>query len=238
MIMASSRPAARGRHALPASLLVAISIALGLAACAGRPPRLVPPAAGVEAVEGYGSASITGSQATLKGKFSFVFRRPDRGRVEALDPLGRTVFLIVFRDGRAWFVLPDRRVFSEDDAAVMMERFLGVALLPDEVVRLLAGTWRSEDAAGRAESGWRVERDAQGRLVRGARGDYSFAVRSFFPGDAVPREIRLEGPEASGRVKVLKLRFDPAPRPEAFDTAFTRAYAAKTWAEIVELLDR
>lgn len=232
--MASSRPAARGRLALPASLLAA----LALGACFGRPPRLVPPAAGVVAVEGYGSASITGSEASLKGKFSFVFRRPDLGRVEALDPLGRTVFLIVFREGRAWFVLPGRKVFSEDDAAVMMERFLGVALLPDEVVRLLAGTWRSDDAASGAEGGWSVERDARGRLVRGAQGDYAFAVRSFFPGDAVPREIGLEGPAASGRVKVLKLGFDPAPRPEAFETAFTRAYAAKTWAEILELLDR
>jgi hypothetical protein len=227
--MASSRPAARGR--LPLFLLLLVTLVAS--ACAGRPPRLVPPAAGVEAVDGYGSASIAGTEAVLKGKFSFVFRRPDLGRVEGLDPIGRTAFLIVFRGGRAWFALPERRVYAEDDAAVMMERFLGVALVPDEVVRLLAGSWE-----GGGGNGWDLERDAQGRLARGTRGEYAFAVRTYFPGDAVPREIGLEGPGASGRVKVLKLGFDPAPRPEAFETPFTRAYAAKTWAEILELLDR
>lgn len=231
--MDSSRPAAGGRLPLSASLL----IALLLAACAGPPPRLVPPAGGIMAVDGYGSASIRGAEASLKGKFSFIFRRPDLGRVEALDPLGRTVFLIVFRQGRAWFVLPDRRVFSEDEAAVMMERFLGLALTPDEAVRLLGGTWESGTGTG-AEQGWRIERDTSGHVVRGTQGDFSFAVRSFFPGGAVPREIGLEGPGTTGRVKVLKLGFDPAPRPEAFDTAFLRAYAPKTWAEILELLDR
>lgn len=232
--MASSRPAARGR--LPLFTLLAVT--LFAAACAGRPPRLVPPAAGAEAVDGYGSASIAGAEAVLKGKFSFVFRRPDFGRVEALDPLGRTVFLIVFRGGRAWFALPDRKVYAEDEAAVMMERFLGLALRPDEVVRLLTGSWVTgapEDPDGQ---GWSLERDAQGRLVRGTQGGYAFVVRSYFPGDAVPREIGLEGPGASGRVKVLKLGFDPALRPEAFETPFTRAFAAKTWAEILELLDR
>ncbi len=232
--MASNRPAAPGRPPLLAPLL----IVLLLAACAGRPPRLVPPVSGVVAVDGYGSAAIEGPEATLKGKFSFVFRSPDLGRVEALDPIGRTVFLIVFREGRAWFVLPGRKVYCEDAAAVMMERFLGLALRPEEAVRLLAGTWQGDGPGAGSESGWRVERDAGGRVIRGAQDNYSFTVRAFFPGDAVPREIGLQGPGASGRVKVLKLGFNPEPRAQAFDTAFLRAYAAKTWAEILEMVER
>jgi len=226
--MDSSRPVVRGRFSLAASLL----LALALAACAARVPRLVPPSGGIEAIEGFGSASIAGAEASLKGKFGFVFRAPELGRVEAVDPIGRTVFLIVFRDGRAWFALPGRKVYAEDDAATMMERFLGLALRPGEVIQLLSGAWPAE--GGR----WSVERDAEGRAVRGVDGDTSFAVRSFFPGDAVPREIGLEGPAASGRVKVLKLGFNPEPRAEAFDTSFLRAYAPKTWDEILELLDR
>jgi hypothetical protein len=54
----------------------------------------------------------------------------------------------------------------------------------------------------------------------------------------VPREIRLEGPGTSGRVKVLKLGFNPLPREEVFDLAFLRAFSPKTWEEILELLDR
>jgi outer membrane biogenesis lipoprotein LolB len=231
--MASSRPVVRGR--LP--LLPLVLSVLAAAACAARAPRLVPPAGEVSAVEGYGSASISGPEASIKGKFAFVFRSPDLGRVEALDPLGRTVFLVLFRGGRAWFALPGRKVYCEDAAAVMMERFLGLTLEPDEILRLLSGTWRAAAAPGEG-NGWRVTRDASGRIVRGARDGYGFTVRTFFPGDGVPREIGLAGPGTAGRVKVLKLKFDPPPREGTFDTAFLRAYAPKTWNEIAELVER
>jgi hypothetical protein len=91
---------------------------------------------------------------------------------------------------------------------------------------------------GAGGPGWRVESDAQGRVERGERGEFSFTVRTFFPGDAVPREIGLAGPGASGRIKILKLGFDPPSRPEVFDVAFLGAFAPKTWEEILEILDR
>jgi len=212
-----------------AGILLAVSV---LAACVRRPPHLVPPAGHVEAVEGYGSASIAGADASVKGKFGFVFRRPGLGRIEAVDPIGRTAFLIVVRGERAWFALPGRKVYAEDAAAVMMERFLGVALLPDEAVRLISGIW------GDGESGWSVEAGAGGHVDRGVCGEYSFTVLRYFPGDGVPREIALEGPGTSGRVKVLKLGFNPPPRDEVFAADFTRVFALKTWEEILELLDR
>jgi len=229
--MASSKPVVRDR--LPLAILpFAVSLSI-LAACAGRPPRLVPPAGGVEAVEGFGSASVSGAEASIKGKFGFVFRDSGLGRVEAVDPLGRTAFLIIFRDGRAWFVLPGRKVYAEDEAGLMMERFLGVALRPDEAVRLLSGSWSSGQ-----EGAWSVEADDQGRAARGESGGFTLTVRTFFPGAAVPREIRVEGPAASGRVKILKLGFNPPPRQASFDTAFLRSYAPKTWEEILDLIDR
>lgn len=232
--MASSRPDPRGRFLRAAAFLIVLSHIF--AACASRPPRLVPPSGGVEAVEGFGSASIAGAEASIKGKFGFVFRRPGLGRVEAVDPLGRTAFLIVFRGERAWFVLPGRKVYAEDGAEVMMERFLGIALPPDEAVRLLSGSWGA--GAATADDAWRVEADAEGRGARGVRDGFTLTVRAFFPGGAVPREFAVEGPGASGRVKVLKLGFNPPPRDEAFDTAFLRGYAPKTWEEILDLIDR
>lgn len=231
--MASSRRAARGPFTSVPPVLV---LALFASACLSRPPRLVPPAGGVEAVEGFGSAAVSGPAAAIKGKFGFVFRRPGRGRIEAVDLLGRTIFIVVFRDDRAWFVLPDRKIYAEDGAAVMMERFLGVALRPDEALELLSGAWGA--AATAADAAWAVERDDQGRAVRGVRGEFSLAVRAFFPGAGVPREIAIEGPGVTGRVKVLKLGFNPAERPEAFATPFIGVFAAKTWDEILELLDR
>ena len=229
--MGSVRPVDRGRVPLAAALL----IVLVLTSCARRQPRLVPPSGGVEAVEGFGSASIAGVEASIKGKFGFVFRRPGLGRVEAVDPVGRTAFLILFRADKAWFVLPGRKVYAEDEAGLTMERFLGVALLPDEAVRLLSGTWPSA-AKAEEESGWTVDRDSGGRVARGVNGGFSFTVREFFPGDGVPREIGLQGPGTSGRVNVLKLGFNPPAREGTFDIAFLRLYAQKTWEEILELL--
>lgn len=236
--MGSNRPAVRGRLSL-LPLAVASAVALAaVPACAPRPPRLVPPAGGVAAVEGVGAASVAGAEASVKGRFAFSFRRPDRGRIEAFDPLGRTVFLIVFRDGRGWFVLPNRKVYAEDDAGTMMGRVLGVALEPGDAVLLLSGVWPSDAAAAAGGDAWIPERDAEGRLASGRRGGYAFAVEAFFPGDGVPREIGLAGPGTTGKIKVSKLAFDPPERPEAFDTAFLRGYAAKTWEEILELVER
>ena len=231
--MGSIRPVGRGRILFAGALLTV----WGLAACVRRPPVLGPPPGGIEAVEGFGSASIVGADAAIKGKFGFVFRRPGFGRVEALDPIGRTAFLLIFREGRAWFILPGKKAYAEDGADIMMERFLGVALVPDDAVRLLSGTW-SAAGTGDGASGWDVEKDDQGRTSRGSCGEFAFAVRKFFPGDAVPREIGLDGPGTSGRVKVLKLGFNPPPRQEAFDVAFLRAYAPKTWEGMLELLEK
>ena len=234
--MGSNRPAVRGRLSpLPLAVAVALS---AVPACAPRPPRLVPPAGGVAAVEGVGSASVAGAEASVKGRFAFTFRRPDRGRIEAFDPLGRTVFLIVCRDGRGWFVLPNRKVYAEDAAGVMMGRVLGVVLEPGDAVLLLSGLWPPDEAAAAGGDAWLPGRDAEGRLASGRRGEFSFAVKAFFPGDGVPREIGLAGPGTTGRIKVSKLAFDPPERPEAFDTGFLRGYAAKTWEEILELVER
>lgn len=243
--MASIDPAGR-RRAIPAGFLLILVLLIG--DCAGPPPRLVPPAGEIEAVEGYGSASISGTEASVKGKFGFVFRRPDVGRIEALDPIGRTAFIIVFRGGRAWFVLPGRKVYAEGDARTMMERVLGIALEPREAVELLSGTWErgtTDVTPKQIEGGlvaygaWRLRVDDQGRVMEGFHEDFAFTARSFFPGGAVPREIQVRNESGTwGRVKVLKLRFNPVSRPEAFDTAYLRAFTPKTWDEILELIER
>jgi len=228
--MGSNRPGSYGRVSAIASILMALS----LAACAGRSPVLVPPASGVDAVEGFAAASVAGAEASIKGKFAFLFRRPGLGRVEAVDPIGRTAFLIYFGEGRAWFVLPSKKAYAEDDAETMMRRFLGISLRPDDTLALLSGIWPEDGAEG----GWRIARDGQGRAAGGERGEFAFTVREFFRGGAVPREIAVSGAGTTGRVKVLKAAFNPAPREAAFDTGFLSRFAAKTWDEIMELIER
>ncbi len=170
----------------------------------------------------------------VKGKFAFLFRRPGFGRVEAVDPIGRTAFLMIFREDRAYFVVPGKKAYAEERPEAMMERFLGISLQPDEALRLLSGTWADAGAG----SGWDVEQDEQGRVASGGRDGFAFTVREFFPGAGVPRDIGLSGPGTSGRMKVLKLGFNPPLLEAAFDVSFLRGYALKTWAEILELPDR
>lgn len=211
-----------------------VGLLVALAACAGRIPVLVPPAGGVEAVEGFGSASVQGEDAAVKGKFAFLFRRPGFGRVEAVDPIGRTAFLMIFRADRAYFVVPGKKAYAEEAPEAMMKRFLGISLPPDEVLRLLSGTWTD----GGAGSGWNVEQDESGRVWRGERNGFAFQVREFFSGGGVPRDIGLSGPATTGRIKVLKLGFNPPSREAAFDVTFLRGYVLKTWPEILEIPDR
>ena len=200
------------------------------AACARRPPVLSPPPSVLEAVEGYGSASVQGEEAVVKGKFSFVFRRPGLGRVAAIDPLGRTMYTVIFRDGRAVFIIPSKKAYVEGSPDAMMERFLGFSLLPDEVIELLGGRWAAEGAA--AGGAWSVEKDTQGRVVHGARGEVGFTVAQFFSGADVPREVVFSKPGTLARVKVLSLRFNPPERPDLFDVPDLSRYARKTWDEL------
>jgi hypothetical protein len=228
------------RRAAPlGSLLAARAIGVlllgfGLAACAKRPPILVPPASGVEAVEGYGSASVQGEEAVVKGKFAFLFRRPGFGRVEAFDPFGRTIYYMIFESGRAYLVFPSKKVYTEDLPEVMIGRFLGFSLRPDEVLEVVSGQWSTAvagDASGLGST-WALEKDASGRVARGEKNGVSFRVGEFFPGGGVPRTVLFSRPGTSGRVKILSLRFNPAPRPEAFETTFLRVFVRKSWEEI------
>lgn len=213
----------------------AVCLIAVLAACAARPPVLAPPAGRVEAVEGFGSVALKG-EGVLKGRFAFLFRSPGRGRIEALDPLGRTAFTLLLEEDRAAFALPGERVYAEDSPSALMTRILGFAILPDDMIGILCGAWAGADRTADPETGWVLETDAQGRIVGGTRDDVAFSVREFFPGGGVPREISVSGPAMTGRLKVLSLRFNPPERAGAFDTAFLRAYSLKTWEAIEEIL--
>jgi hypothetical protein len=211
-----------------------------LAGCAARPPVLVPPAGPIAAVEGFGSISLQGADSVLKGRFAFHFRVPGRGRIEALDPLGRTIFYLFLSEDRGSFVLPREKAYIEEPPAELMGRILGFPLRPDEIVRLLGGTWEAPgpDPCFDTRAGWDVWRDGQGRVARGGRDDLRFSVREFFAGAGVPRDIEFAQPGMTGRLKILSLRFNPPERAGAFDTTFVRAFSLKTWEEIEEIIKK
>lgn len=224
-----------GRNRPACLALASLCLSGALAACAPRPPALVPPAGRVEAVEGFGSVVFKG-EAVLKGRFAFLFRSPGQGRIEALDPLGRTAFILFLQEDRAAFALPWERVYAEDAPSALMTRILGFAILPDDMIGILCGAWADAGRTADPETGWTLDTDARGRIVGGTRDDVAFSVREFFPGGGVPRQIAVSGPAMTGRLKVLSLRFNPPERAGAFDTSFLRGYSLRTWEGIEEIL--
>ncbi len=228
------------RAAAPGLAVTALAAALAAASCAAPAARIVPPPAAVEAVEGYGSASIRGGKAALKGKFSFLFRLPGLGRVDAVDPFGRTLYFMLFRGDRAYLVLPSKKSYAEDAPEAVMERFLGFSVLPDDVIRLLSGRWPAEEAPpeGGSAPAWKLERGPGGRVLAGTRDGLSFKVEEFYGAAGVPKVLSFSEAASSGRLKILSLRFNPPERPEAFGTDFLKALKSLSWDELMEIMRR
>jgi hypothetical protein len=208
---------------------------LSFASCAAPPPTLIPPVE-VRSVEGYGSAAVEGLEAAVRGRFAFRFGADGRGRVEAFDPLGRTVYFLDFEATQAWFVLPAKKVYWENEPGELMSRFLGFVLRPEEVVRLLSGRWDAGAAGGPAP--WILQKDAQGRVVAGERVTLRFEVREFFAGGGVPRTVIVSDLAAAARIKILELRFNAAGPASAPERAFLKTYSQVTWAEMARFLNR
>jgi len=212
-----------------------VALGLSFASCAAPPPTLIPPVE-VRSVEGYGSAAVEGQEAAVRGRFAFRFGADSRGRVEAFDPLGRTIYFLDFEATQAWFVLPAKKAYWENEPAELMSRFLGFVLRPEEVVRLLSGRW---DAGpdGRSTS-WTVQKDARGRVVSGERVTLRFEVREFFAGGGVPRTIFVSDLAAVARIKILELRFNAAGPASAPERTYLKTYSPVTWPEMVRFLNR
>lgn len=225
-------PAARGRR-LRVSLAAALAL-LFLAGCIVGPPLLSPPPARVETLDGFGSLSLRGEGGSLRGRFSFLIALPDKGRIEILDPFGRTRSALIFRERMAYMLLPSRKAYWTGPEEDLMENFLGFGLTAGELAGLLGGQWA---AAGTPEGlGWAFERDAAGRVLAGAKDGFRFEVDEFFGKTSVPRSIGISRAGEPGRLRVLQVRFNRPPRGEAFGLSALEGLARKTWAEIEELL--
>jgi hypothetical protein len=202
------------------------------AACAVRPPVLAPVPERVNTLDGYGSLSIRSSGSSMKSRFAFFFRPPGDGRVEALDVFGRTVSVLLFREGRAYMILPAKRVYWEGREEEILGKFLGFGLRSAELSAILCGRWADLGPG----SDWRIERDAGGRVLRGDRGGFRFEVVEFHRGAPVPRAVEFAGPESSGRLRILKIHFNSPPRGDPFNLSVLKDLNPKTWPEIEALL--
>lgn len=210
---------------------VSFLAAASLLSCFPKRPAVAPLPPVVHAMEGYASFRLTREGKAAKSRLSFVFVLPDRGRVEVIDPLGRTASVLFFDGAQAYLVLPRRRAYWKADRDEAMTRLLGFALSPEEVTLILTGR------AGRLGD-WVLERDGRGRVVRGGRADLRFEVRLFFEPDPLPRLLVLSRNGTSGSLRILQLSFNPPLRANPFRHFFLEdeAYKPATWEEVEKWL--
>ena len=224
--MAAKRCSRTAARLLRSSALAAAVLFLG--GCRTVKPALHPPDE-IREIEGYASLRLTRDRETTRSKFAFAVDSPCSARIEVFDALGRSVSIFLVRGDEAWLALPSKKAYWRGSRDEVISRFLGFPVRPAEIAGLLSGRWGAEAAAG-----WEFERQEDGRIVSGSRGDLFFRVLDFFPGNDLPRRWSFRAAGTEGVVSLLEAAFD---RPESdFSPAFLRSFVALTWPEIEKLL--
>jgi len=202
-------------------------MAAALVSCLPSRPEVAPVPPTVESIEGFATFRMAREGETAKSKFSFLFRLPGQGRVEVIDPLGRTASILFLDDDVAYLVLPSRRAYWKSGREEVMSKLLGFALGTEDLAHILTG---------RADrlSGWHLEKDGKGRVVRGRREDLSFEIRQFFEPGPLPWLLVLSRAEDKGSLRVLRMNFNQPLKEKAFHYFFLGddSYRPADWAEV------
>lgn len=212
------------RRSAPALLFLS---ALTLFSCLPFRPAVSPLPPTVESIEGFATFRMAREGGTVKSKLSFLFRLPGQGRIEVLDPLGRTASILFLDDDVAYLVLPGRRAYWKSGCEEVMSKLLGFALGLEDLIHILTGR-------GDRLSGWTLEKDSQGRVVRGRREDLQFEVRQFFERSPLPRLLVLSRAEDKGSLRVLRMNFNQPLKAKAFHHFFLDegGYRPTDWNEV------
>lgn len=225
----------RGRG-MPRRYLWGAAVSLCLAGCTIPQVRISSLPAQIERIEGYASLRIKTEQDSVRSKFSFLFLLPRRGRIDVSNFLGRTLYQILVDEQTAFLIIPSKKVYWKGDEEQIVERFLGFRLNFDELLSLMTGQWdESEEKDWRR--GWVFERDKEGRIQAGQRGELGFEVREFFQKTTYVREVSFEHSLSHGRLKILAIDFNQPLKAGVFSQRFLETYAQKSWEEIEDILD-
>lgn len=185
-------------------------------------------------MEGYASLRYEGPQGSARTKFSFLFSSPNRGRIDASDFLGRSIYQVLITDNTAYFILPSKKAYWQAEEKEIVFRFLGFHLNLEEMTSLLSGRW-SLITDKSAEDEWKLEKDYQDRVVQGRRGELWFRVEEFIKNTSIARRIFFTHPPCEGSLHVLSIGFNQPLNERAFLTGFLRRYTEKTWEEIQKM---
>lgn len=209
-----------------AAALLLLSV-LTLFSCLPSRPVVSPLPPVVESVEGFASFRLAREGETAKSKLSFLLRLPGQGRVEVIDPLGRSASILFVDGEEAYLVLPGRRAYWKSNRENVMSKLLGFSLAVEDLVHILTG---------RADrlSGWALEKDSRGRVFRGRCRDLSFEIRQFFEQSSLPLLLVLIRAEDRGSLRILRMSFNQPLKEKAFTYFFLddKSFRPAEWSEV------
>lgn len=194
----------------------------------------------IKRIEGYASLKVKGEERAARSKFSFLFQLPNQGRIDVSSVLGKTLYQIIIDRKNAFFLIPSKKVYWQGEEEEIIYRFLGFRLNLNELISLLSGQWSGEGRdleEGDWRKGWILDKDEQGRIIRGQREELGFEVKEFFKNTSVVRLLTFQHPLSNGRLKVLAINFNQPLKRGVFSLAFLKNYKPKTWAEIEDILN-
>jgi hypothetical protein len=231
----------RGFTSWQASLFIGFFLALFfLDHCRPSEFLLAPLPSKIDRMEGYASIRITGDEGTVRSKFSFLFQLPHQGRIEVSHTFGRTFYQIIINEEKAALVLPSKKIYWQGEEDEIINKFLGFRLSLDEMIGLLSGKWRERQMGmdyEESREGWSFEKDKEGRITAGQRGDFQFEIREFFKKTSFARQLFFWHPLSRSRLKVLSINFNrPVKKKDLFSLSFLKKYKQKSWAEIEKIL--
>jgi hypothetical protein len=221
---------------LKGRIVVAASALLLLASCRPGRPVLGPVPERIESVQGHASIRTNRSGASARARLAFRLVPPLLARLEALDPLNRTIFTVSVDGDEAVLIVPSRKAYWSGPRTDVLDAGLGFPLSVVEMAGLLTGRGPSAPEAAGEDAAWTLSRDVKGRVVSGSRRGFSFGVDEFFSQAGVPRRIRFAAADVSGTLTVLGLSFNAAAPEAAVSPRIPPAYARLTKAEMTRLL--
>ena len=213
-------------------LISATAFVLLFSSCRPNRVLLTPIPGKIVSLEGHASLSLSSEGGQGRSKFSFAIRLPDQGRISVSNFLGQTLYQILADKGETYFILPGKRAYWQGGEEEIFEKFLGFSMTLAEMTALISGDWPAEVG----NSGWVLEYDQRGRVMRGIRGGLSFTVTEYIGITPLARIVSFEHPHSRGRMRLIQIRLNTQLPEKAFDATLLQRFSRKTWAEIEAML--
>lgn len=220
---------------LPAGLLILLVLSPG---CRVSTPDLFPLPEQIEGVEGYASLKVSSQGETTRSRFSFIFHFPDLGRIDVTDFFGKSLFLLYFKNGTAYIVVPAKKLYWQGDETEAVAMFLGFKMKTFDFFALMIGRWGEEHGSySGPEGSWEFQKDERGRVSKAVSGDLRFEVEEHFDRSFLIRDLAFTHLSFDGRIRILRIGFDPYQGEDTYTLDFLENYDRTTWEEMRETFD-